>query len=290
MARPRRFPRLPTPYLLLVPSALFMLALFAWPLAQGIATAAHNPGTGTGYGLDSFERMAAEPHFWPAVRNTVLMIVVVLPIQFALAIAMALLLRERPRLSGLYFYLWAVPLAISDLAAGLVWLAVFADQGYLNSLIENLGGSAHGWLSYQNPTTMLLAVVLAEVWRATSLVFVILVGGLSVIPKEYDEAAQVFGATLWQRLRHVTLPLLRPSIQVALILRTILALQAFAVAQALTGRGFPLLIGETYEWYVNLQNPYVASAVGMVILVISMATAVVYLRTLRQPDVVRGAR
>jgi multiple sugar transport system permease protein len=288
--RSGRFPRLPTPYLLLVPSALFMLALFAWPLAQGLATAAHNPSTGTGYGLDGFERMIQEPHFWPAVRNTVLMIAVVLPIQFALAIAMALLLRERPRLSGLYFYLWAVPLAISDLAAGLVWLAIFADQGYLNSLIENLGGSAYGWLSYQHPGTMLLAVVLAELWRATSLVFVILVGGLSVIPKEYDEAAQVFGATLWQRLRHVTLPLLRPSIQVALILRTILALQAFAVAQALTGRGFPLLIGETYEWYVNLQNPYVASAVGMVILAISMATAVVYLRTLRQPDVVRGAR
>ncbi|MFC5751651.1 carbohydrate ABC transporter permease [Actinomadura rugatobispora] len=287
---PGRFPRLPTPYLLLVPSALFMLALFAWPLVQGVATALRDPSTGTGFGLESFRRMVEDPAFWPAVRNTVLLIVIVLPVQFALAIAMALLLRERPRLSGLYFYLWAVPLAISDLAAGLVWLAVFADQGYLNSAIEALGGTGHGWLSYRNPGTMLLAVVLAELWRATSLVFVILVGGLSVIPKEYDEAAQVFGATPWQRLRHVTLPLLRPSIQVALILRTILALQAFAVAQALTGRGFPLLIGETYEWYVNLQNPYVAAAVGLVILVVSMFTAVVYLRTLRQPDVVRGAR
>ncbi|MFD0854574.1 carbohydrate ABC transporter permease, partial [Actinomadura adrarensis] len=226
-SRKGRFPRLPTPYLLLVPSALFMLLLFAWPLVQGITTSLHGPTPAdTGYGLGSFERMEEDRYFWPAVRNTVLMIIVVLPVQFALAIAMALLLRARPKLSGLYFYLWAVPLAISDLAAGLVWLSIFADQGYLNSLIENLGGSAYSWLSYQNPTTMLIAVVLAELWRATSLVFVILVGGLSVIPKEYDEAAQVFGATLWQRLRHVTLPLLRPSIQVALILRTILALQA----------------------------------------------------------------
>ena len=284
------FPRLPTPYLLLVPSALFMLALFAWPLAQGVATAAHDPSTGTGWGLESFRRMVEDPAFRPAVRNTLLLIVIVLPVQFALAIAMALLLRERPRLSGLYFYLWAVPLAISDLAAGLVWLAVFADQGYLNSALEAVGIAPREWLSYRNQGTMLLAVVVAELWRSTSLVFVILVGGLSVIPKEYDEAAQVFGATVWQRLRHVTLPLLRPSIQVALILRTILALQAFAVAQALTGRGFPLLIGETYEWYVNLQNPYVAAAVGMVILVVSMVTAVVYLRTLRRPEAARGAR
>ncbi|GAA2107076.1 carbohydrate ABC transporter permease [Actinomadura alba] len=289
-SRPARARRPPVPYLLLIPSALFMLALFGWPLIQGVLASVQTPGGG--YGWENVRRMTAEPHFWPAVRNTALLIVIVIPLQFALAIAMALLLRERPRLSGLYFYVWAVPLAISDLAAGLVWLAIFADQGYLNSALAGLGLSESGyeWLSYEHPGTMLAAVVVAELWRATSLVFIILVGGLSVIPKEYDEAAQVFGATLWQRVRHVTLPLLRPSIQVALILRTILAFQTFAVAQALAGRNFPLLIGETYEWYVNLQNPYAASAVAMIILGVSMFTATVYLRALRQPDVIRGAR
>lgn len=282
-----RGPRLPLPYLLLIPSALFMLALFGWPLVQGVLTSVQTPGGG--YGLDGARRMTAEPHFWPAVRNTVLLIVIVIPLQFALAIAMALLLRERPRLSGLYFYVWAVPLAVSDLAAGLIWLAIFADQGYLNSALAHLGGSGYEWLSYRHGATMLAAVVVAELWRATSLVFIIIVGGLSVVPKEYDEAAQVFGATFWQRLRHVTLPLLRPSIQVALILRTILALQTFAVAQALTGRGFPLLIGETYQWYVRLQDPYAASAVAMVILLVSMFTSVVYLRALRRPDALGAA-
>jgi multiple sugar transport system permease protein len=116
------------------------------------------------------------------------------------------------------------------------------------------------------------------------------VAGLQVIPNEYDEAAQVFGATFWQRLRHVTLPLVKPSLQVALILRTILALQAFAVAQALTGRNFPLLVGETYEWFVTLQNPAVASAVALVVLGISLLTSVVYLRALRQPEAARGTR
>lgn len=280
-------PRLPVAYLLLIPSALFMLALFGWPLVQGMLTSVRTPDGG--FGLDSVRRMAAEPHFWPAVRNTILLIVIVIPLQFALAIAMALLLRERPKLSGLYFYIWAVPLAVSDLAAGLIWLAIFDDQGYLNSVLVHLGGSGYEWLSYRHSVTMLTAVVIAELWRATSLVFIIVVGGLSVVPKEYDEAAQVFGATFWQRLRHVTLPLLRPSIQVALILRTILALQTFAVAQALTGRGFPLLIGETYQWYVNLQNPYAASAVAMVILLVSMFTSLVYLRALRRPDALVAA-
>jgi multiple sugar transport system permease protein len=278
--------RLPAPYLLLIPSAVVMLALFAWPTVQGVLMA-FGAETG-GPTLASVRRMAATPQFWSAVRNTVLLIVVVVPIQFVFALTMALLLRARPKFAGLYFYLWAVPLAVSDLAAGLVWLSIFADQGYLNSFLDKVGIQPYEWLSYQHPGTMFLAVVLAEVWRATSLVLVIVVAGLSMIPREYDEAAEVFGATYWQRLWHVTLPLLKPSLQVALILRTILALQAFAVATALTGRNFPLLIGETYQWSVNLQNPYVASAVALVILVTGLLSAAVYLRVLRSPDAMRG--
>src|SRR6266508_2289777 len=181
--------------------------------------------------------MSGDPRFWLALRNTLLLVVVLIPLQFALALSMALLLRERLRFSGVYFYLWAV----------------------------------------------LLAVVVAELWRATSLVLIIIVAGMQLIPRDYDEAAQVFGATFWQRLRHVTLPLLKPSLQVALILRTILAFEAFAVAQALTGRNFPLLVGETYEWYVNLADPGVASAVALVVLAVSIVTAFAYLRLLRQP-------
>ena len=110
---------------------------------------------------------------------------------------------------------------------------------------------------------------------------VIIVSGLQGIPKDYDEAAAVFGATYWQRLWEVTLPLLKPSLQVALILRTILAFQTFAVAQALTGESFPLLVGETYRWYAALNNSNVASAYALVIMGVSMVTAVIYLRALR---------
>src|SRR5690606_3067934 len=176
-------------------------------------------------------------YFLDALRTTLLLIVIVVPVQLVLAVAMSLLVQARPRFVSGHFYLWCIPLAISELAAGLVWLSIFDNRGYLNSLLVSLGLSEHGvqWLSYDNTATMLLTVVLAEIWRATSLVFVIVVAGVQMVPREYDEAAQVFGASFWQRLRHVTLPMLKPSLQVALILRTILALQAFAVAQALTG-------------------------------------------------------
>lgn len=283
---PRRR-RVPPVVWLIAPSVLFMAALMGWPMISGLIQAFR---TGEGFGLGNFARMAADPFFWPAVRNTLLLIVILIPVQFVLALAMALLLRAKPKLSGFYFYVWAIPLAVSDLAAGLVWLSIFTDHGYLNSFLSHLGIDGVNWLSYDSTGSMFFAVFVAELWRATSLVLVIVVAGMQGIPKDYDEAAQVFGASYWQRLRHVTLPLLRPSLQVALILRTILAFQTFAVAQALTGRDFPVLVGETYNWYVALRNPSVASALALVILAISMITAVVYLRALRDPSDKGGGR
>ncbi|BCB91637.1 sugar ABC transporter permease [Phytohabitans suffuscus] len=270
--------------LLIAPSLVVMTALFAWPLVVGVGQAFSGPDGPT---LAYARRMLDDPYFWPAVRNTALLVVVLIPIQFAFALTMALLLRERPRFAGAHFYVWVVPLAISDLAAGLVWLSVFADRGYLNSVLEHVGAGGYAWLSYENTTTMFLAVVVAELWRSTSLVLVIVVAGLQGVPKDYDEAASVFGATYWQRLRHVVLPQLRPSLQVALILRTILALETFAVAQALTGRSLPLLVGETYQWYNVLQNPNVATAIALVVLAVSMLAAVGYLRLLRDRTVTR---
>ncbi|SHK07660.1 carbohydrate ABC transporter membrane protein 1, CUT1 family [Pseudonocardia thermophila] len=271
--------RIPSVVWLVGPSVLLMALLFGWPMIAGIVQAFAGP---EGFTLAHVERMVADPYFWPSVRNTLLLIVVLIPLQFALALAMALLLRTNPRFGGLYFYVWAIPLAVSDLAAGLVWLAVLTDRGYLNSVLAGLGLTPVPWLAFDNPVSLFVAVLVAELWRATALVLVIVVAGLQGIPKDYEEAAAVFGAGPWQRLRHVLLPLLRPSLQVALILRTILAFQTFAVAQALTGQNFPLLVGETYRWYTILQNENVAAALALVVLLLSMLTSVIYLRTLRQ--------
>lgn len=288
-ATPRPRTTTSSPWILLLPSIVFMLLLFGWPLVQGVLAAFRNEAGDLT--LANWSRMVADPYFLRALRDTLLLIVVVVPVQLVLAIGMALLLQSRPRLAGLHFYLWTIPLAISELAAGLVWLSIFSPRGYLNSLLNALGISEFGvgWLDYDKPANLLLVVVVAELWRATSLVFVIVVAGLQVVPRDYDEAAQVFGASAWQRLWHVTLPAIRPSLQVALILRTILAMQAFAVAQALTGRNFPLLVGETYEWYVTLQNGAVASALALVVLGLSLVASVAYLRTLRKPEERGGA-
>lgn len=232
------------------------------------------------------ERMIVDRDFVPALRTTVVLLVLILPLQFILAIAMALLLQQRLRGNLIFLYIFAIPLGVSDLAVGIVFLSIFTQNGYLNSLLHGLGliDAPPVYLSVDSLHWMYIAIVLAEVWRATSIVMVIIVSGLQNIPMETLEAAELFGAGFWQRLRYVILPLLRPSIQVALILRTILAFQVFAVVVAIAGRGLTVMANETYRWYRELQNPHVAAAYALLILTLSMVTAVFYLRAVRTQE------
>lgn len=271
------------PYLLLLPSALFMLIFFAWPMVQALILSIQTPdGVWT---TQYLERMVRDVNFTDAIRNTLLIILIAIPLQFTFAIAMGLLIKAKLKGSALFLYFWTIPLAVSDLAAGLVWLAVFSDRGFLNSVLRTTGVMpvAFSWLSYENLGTLVMAVVIAEVWRATAIVMVIVVAGLQLIPDDYLEAAEVFGASRWQRLWHVTLPMIRPSLQVALILRTILAFQVFAVVIALAGRAMPVLASEAYNRYAEL-NPNGAAAYALLILSISLVTTAVYLRLLRTSE------
>jgi len=241
--------------------------------------------------LDYIDRMIHDYRFTDALKTTLLLIVLILPLQFILAIVMALVLQAQLRGSTIFLYIYAIPLGISDLAAGLVWVSIFTQRGFLNTFLQKIGiiDQPFIFLDPAQRNWMIVAIVLAEVWRATSIVMVIVVSGLQAIPREYLEAGELFGASLWQRLRHIILPLLKPSLQVALILRTILAFQVFAVVVAITGgRVLTVLAYETYRWYdpgdSGFNNPNMAAAYAGFIMLISLAFAVFYLRTVRTQE------
>ncbi|MGL4974115.1 MAG: carbohydrate ABC transporter permease [Bosea sp. (in: a-proteobacteria)] len=268
------------PYLLIAPAILFLSAFFLLPLAQTIWLAFAAPG---GLGMGNFQRMTSDINFGPALRNTFILTAVVVPLQVALALLMATMVQKLERGRDLVLWVFVIPLGVSDLAAGLAWLAIMQNSGYLNSALYGLGvvSGQQSWLSQETPLTLFIAVALAEIWRAPAIVLVILVAGLQLIPKDYAEAAEVFGASPWTRFRKITLPLLKPSLQSALILRTVLAFEVFAVVYALGGRNFPVLVGEAYVWQNENQNYGVAAAFAVLIMVISLLATVVYLRLLR---------
>jgi multiple sugar transport system permease protein len=268
------------PYLLIAPATLFLLLLFVVPLVQTIVLAFTDNGAAS---LTNFRKMATDINFGLAMRNTFLLVAAVIPLQLALALAMAMIVQKLDRGRDLALWILIIPLGISDLAAGLVWLSILQDRGYFNTVLLQTGliDGPTNWLSYENPLALFVGVVLAEVWRATAIVLVILIAGLQVIPKEYSEAAEIFGAGAWTRFSKITLPLLKPSIQSALILRTVLAFEVFAVVYALSGRNFPVLVGEAYTWQHVNQNNGVAAAYAILVMAISLAATLVYIRVLR---------
>jgi len=271
-----------TPYLLIAPATIFLGVLFVAPLVQTIALAFRPEGS---FSFGNFTTMANDINFNVAIVNTFKVILLAVPLQVALALGMAMMLRHMRAGRDIVLWIWSIPLGISDLAAGLVWLAILTDRGYLNTLLFHLGiiPGPESWLTYETPTALLIAIVVAELWRATPIVLVILAAGVQLVPKEYNEAAEVFGATPWQRFIRITLPLLRPSIQTALILRTVLAFEMFATVLALGGRNFPVLMSEAFNWQ-NFQQDYgVAAAYAVVVMVCSLAATLIYLRVLHTP-------
>jgi multiple sugar transport system permease protein len=274
------------PYLLLAPATLFLCVFFLYPFVLVTWEAFSRDGAVT---LDNFRTMAGHWKFPETMRNTLLLVAVVVPVQLALALAMASIVSRLDNGRSAVLYIFAIPLGLSDLAAGLIWLAIFEQSGFLNSWLAGLGIVERPvmFLGYQNKLSIFIAVAIAEIWRATAIMMVILVAGMGLIPKEYSEAAEVFGAGPWKRFVKVTLPLLRPSLQTAIILRVILAFEVFAVVAALGGTNLPVLMGETYHWQFALRDRGVAAAFAMLILAISIGFTLFFLYTLRVPKEAR---
>ncbi|KMK64825.1 carbohydrate ABC transporter permease [Puniceibacterium sp. IMCC21224] len=270
------------PYVLILPVTVFLCIFFLYPF---VLVAQQAFGSDAGWSLDNFRDVVGHWKFSISLWNTVLLAAVVVPIQLALSLLMATMVSKMQKGRDLVLYVWTIPLGISDLAAGIIWLAIFEQSGFLNSMMHGLGfiDEPMNFISYQNMTMVFIAIALAEIWRATAIMLVILVAGIGLIPKEYYEAAEVFGASPWKRFLKITLPLLRPSLQTALVLRVILAFEVFAVVAALGGTLFPVLMGETYAYQFDLSNSGAAAALALIILVISIGATLVILRALRVP-------
>jgi multiple sugar transport system permease protein len=265
------------PYALLLPSLAFLVVFFATPMVQAFTLALQDPAGN--WSLTSIRQMLSDTQFRSAVLTTLALVVLVLPVQFALAMSMALVVNARLKGSGLWLYIYALPLGISELAAGIVWVSIFTQSGWLNSILEGLGIIERPiiWQSSETAWLLILTIVIAEAWRATAIIMIILVAGLQSIPREFLEAADVYGATTWQKVRRVILPMLRPSLQVAIILRAILAFQVFATVIALAGTGLTVLASQAQRWATSIDNDNVAAAYAGVILVLSIVSTIIFL-------------
>ncbi|HEX6011278.1 MAG TPA: sugar ABC transporter permease [Geminicoccaceae bacterium] len=277
--------------LLLAPAAALLALIVVFPIGRLVWLSLHTlrlsePWAGQPFvGLLNYQDVWADPRFWDSLANTALITAVTVPGALLMGLALALLanlpFRTRWPIRLSLLLPWALPLVFS----GLIFAWFFdSSYGIVNDVIARLGlGDGPLWLS--SPWLARAAICVAIIWKTSSFCALILLAGLQTIPDSLYEAAEIDGATPWQRFRHVTLPLLKASIMVALIFRTITAIQTFDIPYAMT-RGGPGSTTETLAMYIHtstlefLDFGY-GSALAVVMFAISMLTTAWYLRYIR---------
>ena len=277
--------------LLLAPAAALLLVIVVYPIATLFFDSLHsvdnaNPGAGARFaGLANYARAFADERFWHSTWNTVLFIVVTVPGALLLGLGLALLANMPFRVKwpvrlGLLLP-WALPLVF----AGLIFRWFFEYQtGIVNDLLARIGVEPLQWLS--SPTLAFAAICVAIVWKASSFMALMLLAGLQTIPRSLYEAAEVDGASRWQQFLEITLPMLRPAIFVALIFRTITAIQTFDIPFAMTGGGpgdsTETLAMYTYKTTLDFLDFGYGSALAALMFVLSMVATSGYLRHTRR--------
>ncbi|NJE08364.1 sugar ABC transporter permease [Thermococcus sp. M39] len=268
------------PYLLILPAFAYLMFFVGYPLIQALYLAFTENGA---FSLATVSRTISDPRFWDALKYTIGLAAVIVPTQVVLALILALVMNRAFRGKDLALYALIIPLTISDVAAGLIWYAMLSPSGFLNKLFLNIGliDNPVYFFGYQFRHMEFLAIVLAELWRATAIVFVIILAGLQMISPEYLEVAEVFGADYWTKLRKIVIPLLKPSIQSALIIRTLFAMQVFGIVWILAGRDIPILAGEGFYQLTEIKDYGVASIYALTIAALSIVLGAMYIKFMR---------
>jgi ABC-type sugar transport system permease subunit len=236
-------------------------------------------------GLDNYAEILTTGRFWTALAHMAGFTVVSVSLELALGMVVALGLDRSFRGRGLVRAATLIPWALPTVVAALLWRFLFEDRaGIVNALLMDAGAIHQPVTWLAGRWTAWVPIVLAEVWKTTPFVALVLLAGLQSIDPTLYQAAQVDGATSWQRFRYLTLPLLRPAILVALIFRTLDALRVFDLIYALTGGG-PGTSTEPVALYTftallqYLRFGY-GAALGVIGFVLMTLLALLYLRFL----------
>jgi trehalose transport system permease protein len=244
--------------------------------------------------LAGYTAIFGDEVFREAIRNTLVVALLSLALELAIGLGLALALHVRFPGRGLVRAVVTLPLGVPTIVSGAVMLLVFSRSGYLNSALAGIADTADrvpgvdwtfaplGWTVAGGWRT-LATVAIADTWKVLPLVTLVLLAGLQSIPEEVGEAARVDGASRWQRLRHVTLPLLVPFITAAIVLRAVDAFRIYELALVLAGRVEPVLGTYIAARYLPPIGDGATAASGSVVLFgIVAAFIVVYLKVVER--------
>jgi multiple sugar transport system permease protein len=284
--------------LFLLPAVAYIVLFFGYPIVENVLMGFEHYTTSTFFtghapwaGLANYRALLRSNVFDEAARNTLIFTVGSIAGQFTIGLGLALYFQRNFPLSGFLRSLLLLPWLIPLLAATTIWKWILdADNGVLNRLLADVHltsshpGAHPGWLT--SPTLALVSVILVNIWIGIPFNATILYGGLRDIPEHLYEAAALDGATDWQAFRYITWPLLRPVVNVVLVLGVVYTLKVIDIILGLTGGGpanaTQTIATQSYQLsFVQFDFGQGAAAANVLIL-ISLAFALLYLRASRR--------
>lgn len=273
------------PYLFIAPNLLIFGLFTIWPAINGFNISFYDSTNGRTFrpvGLDNYRQILGDREFWSVAWHTIVFVGFFVTITTMVGLILALLLNAQRRGRGFFRAAYFVPVVLSPVVVGLIWSwALDREVGLVNTALAELGLGRPGWLI--SPRLALGVTVFVGLWTHLGFYTMILLAGLQGIDPNVHEAARIDGASAWQRIRLVTLPLLRPTTLVVVILSTITGFQAFDYIYTLTGGGpvgaTTLIVQFIYEKAFQSPIRYgLASAAGVILfLVVFSVTFVNYL-------------
>jgi multiple sugar transport system permease protein len=271
---------------MLSPSLIVIALVAAYPIGYAVWLSLNQysvrvPGLKRWVGLDNYTSALSSASFWNAVKVTFLFTVISVALELVIGLAMALAMHESFRGRSVLRATVLVPWAVLTVGTAILWRSIFEpDLGFANSVLRSLGlpGAHTVWLGERGYAFAVM--VFADVWKTAPFMALLLLAGLQVIPEDVYEAARVDGATAWQRLTKITLPLLKPAILVALIFRTLDALRIFDLPYVLTNGANGTTTLSLYAYNQLTQNRLIGpgSALSVLTFIIVMAVSLIYIR------------
>jgi multiple sugar transport system permease protein len=278
------------PYLFLAPSVLIVLAILVYPLWDGLRASSSFYRYGRplrNIGFENYLKLWTDDQFLNSLRVTLSFVTLSVAIETILGLALALFCLREFRGIRLLRTILILPMVITPVVVGIVFRLIYAsDAGLLTALSEALGGSPVQILS--DPGRAFFGLVALDVWEWTPLIFLILLAGLQSLPIEPFEAARVDGAGPWRVFVDHTLPMLRPVLAVAIVLRTIDAFgtfdQIFVLTRGGPGEATKLLSIYGYDTAFKFQETGYAAAMFVTMGLLMLAMALAAVRLLRRVD------
>jgi ABC-type sugar transport system permease subunit len=266
-------------WLLTAPLLATLLLLLVYPTLYAIRLAFTDPFDGSFPSLGSVSLIVADPLFWRALRNNALLPLASILVELGCGLLLALFLSLHFRGRRLLRVMVVLPFALPEIVVLIAMRYILAPHGYANAALQTLRlGHAIDWLQ-PGSALAFLCVVAVDAWHVTPVVYLILLAGLGSIPDSVYEAARLDGAGPLARLRLITLPLLKPALLAALLLRGVDAVRLFATPLVLTGtEGVPVLSTYAYHQWSDYGNDTAAAAAAAVLALLSILLTLPLLR------------